>query len=155
MFPDNFASFGGHGRTVFHFGGFRKASSGVRSRVNLGFFEPWGSHILSTSRGYHRQWTHFITIPNGHVWWWLQQSTVVTVKIPVLKQMFSCSYLVQFSRYVFYCSNKQLHLRWLLAVVGSPVVAGGGIVFTPTGKAASRKACWDCFFLNRQLESKS
>ena len=69
--------------------------------------------------------------------------------------MFSCWYLVQFSRYFFYWSNNQLYLRWLLAVIGSPVVAGGGIVLTPTGKAASRKACGDCFILNRQLEPKS
>ena len=41
--------------------------------------------------------------------------------------MFSCWYLVQFSRYFFYLSNNQLYLRWLLAVVGSPVVAGGDI----------------------------
>lgn len=63
--------------------------------------------------------------------------------------MFSCLYLVQFSPYFFYVSNNQLYLRWLLAVLGSPVVAGGGIVLTPTGKATKkRKACGDCFFLN-------
>ena len=155
MFPDNFASFSGHGRTVFHFGGFRKASSGVRSRVNLGFLSLEVVIFYPLQGDSTPMDTFHYTIPNGHVWWWLQQSTVVTVKIPVLKQMFSCSYLVQFSRYVFYCSNRQLHLRWLLAVVGSPVVAGGGIVFTPTGKAASRKACGDRFFLNLQLEPKS
>ena len=41
--------------------------------------------------------------------------------------MFSCSYQVQFSLYFFYWGNSQLYLRWLLAVVGSSVVDGGGI----------------------------
>ena len=54
---------------------------------------------------------------------------------------------MQFSLYFFYLSNNQLYLRWLLAVVGSPVVAGGGIVLTPTGKATKKKNMWRLFLL--------
>ena len=61
---------------------------------------------------------------------------------------------MQFSRYFFYCSKKQLHLPWLLAVVGSPVVAGGGIVLTPTGKAAKEKGMWRLFLLKSIAETK-
>ena len=52
-----------------------------------------------------------------------------------------------FSLYVFYWGNNQLYLRWKLAVVGSPVVAGGGIVLTPTGKATKKKSMWRLFRL--------
>ena len=63
------------------------------------------------------------------------------------KQMFSCLDLVQFSLYFFYWSNNQLYLRWLLAVVGSPVVAGGSIVLTPTGKATKKESMRRLFLL--------